>query len=48
MNFETFQAAAIDFFSIDIFWLGVFPGLTKEMINYVVESINEFVENKIK
>ena len=37
-----------DTVALSTFWLGVFPGLTKEMINYVVESINEFVENKIK
>lgn len=25
------------------FWLGVYPGLTREMLDYVVESIREFV-----
>ncbi|MCM9082456.1 MULTISPECIES: lipopolysaccharide biosynthesis protein RfbH [Streptomyces] len=26
------------------FWVGVYPGLTDEMIDYVVESVREFVE----
>jgi CDP-6-deoxy-D-xylo-4-hexulose-3-dehydrase len=25
------------------FWLGVYPGLTREMLNYVIEQIREFV-----
>jgi CDP-6-deoxy-D-xylo-4-hexulose-3-dehydrase len=25
-------------------WIGVYPGLTAEMIDYVVESIGRFVE----
>jgi len=28
------------------FWLGVYPGITPEMADYVVESINAFIENK--
>ncbi len=27
-----------------VFWLGVFPGLTEEMLRYVVKTIREFVE----
>ena len=34
--------------ALSTFWLGVFPGLTSEMINYVIESLNEFIESKIK
>ena len=34
--------------ALSTFWLGVFPGLTNEMIAYVIESINEFVEGKTK
>ena len=26
------------------FWLGVFPGLSKEMIDYMIETIHEFVK----
>ena len=25
------------------FWLGVYPGLTTEMLDFVIESIHEFV-----
>ena len=25
------------------FWIGVYPGLTDEMIDYVVDTIREFV-----
>ena len=28
------------------FWLGVYPGLTSEMLQYVVENILEFVNEK--
>tara|TARA_B100001057_G_scaffold500029_1_gene613073 strand:+ start:20846 stop:22153 length:1308 start_codon:yes stop_codon:yes gene_type:complete len=34
--------------ALSTFWLGVFPGLTNEMIDYVIESINAFVESKIQ
>ena len=26
------------------FWLGVYPGLTKEMMDYVIGSIGEFIK----
>jgi CDP-6-deoxy-D-xylo-4-hexulose-3-dehydrase len=26
------------------FWLGVYPGLTKEMLDYVVSVVHDFVE----
>jgi CDP-6-deoxy-D-xylo-4-hexulose-3-dehydrase len=32
-----------DFVMNNTLWLGVYPGLTEEMMNYVVESIHDFV-----
>lgn len=32
----------------DGFWIGVYPGLNKEMIDYIKESFNEFVREKKK
>ena len=34
--------------ALSTFWLGVFPGLSTEMIDYMIQSINEFIESKIK
>ncbi|HHE04470.1 MAG TPA: lipopolysaccharide biosynthesis protein RfbH, partial [candidate division WOR-3 bacterium] len=31
---------------MDAFWIGVYPGLTEEMLTYIVESIKEFVKNR--
>ena len=28
------------------FWLGVYPGLTNEMLDYVIESLHEFVDQR--
>jgi CDP-6-deoxy-D-xylo-4-hexulose-3-dehydrase len=28
------------------FWIGVYPGLTKEVIDFMVETIHEFVASK--
>ena len=28
------------------FWLGVYPGLTIEMLDFVIESIHQFLKNK--
>lgn len=28
----------------DTFWIGVYPGLTEEMINYIIENIRKFVK----
>ena len=33
--------------ALSTFWLGVFPGLSKKMIDYMIQSINEFVESKV-
>jgi CDP-6-deoxy-D-xylo-4-hexulose-3-dehydrase len=30
------------------FWVGVYPGLTSEMLNYVIESISDFMTGKAK
>ena len=29
------------------FWVGVYPGLTKPMLDYVVESISDFMSGKV-
>jgi CDP-6-deoxy-D-xylo-4-hexulose-3-dehydrase len=26
-------------------WLGVYPGLTPEMLNYMIESVHEYVQD---
>ena len=31
--------------SENTFWLGVFPGLTKEMLDFVVNSTREFLDH---
>jgi len=33
-----------DFAMNNVFWLGVFPGLTKPMLDFVADSIGEFIE----
>jgi CDP-6-deoxy-D-xylo-4-hexulose-3-dehydrase len=35
-----------DFVMNNTLWLGVYPGLTEEMLNYVVDSIHEFVSGR--
>ena len=30
------------------FWVGVYPGLTTQMLDYVIESITDFMAGKIK
>ena len=32
--------------ALGTFWLGVFPGLNNEMIDYMIESIHQFVKIK--
>jgi CDP-6-deoxy-D-xylo-4-hexulose-3-dehydrase len=34
-----------DFVMNNVFWIGVYPGLTGEMISYVIESFREFVRS---
>ena len=35
-----------DFVMNNVFWIGVYPGLTGEMISYVIESFHEFVRSR--
>lgn len=37
-----------DTVALSTFWLGVFPGLTFEMLDYIIEVIQEFVNSKLK
>jgi CDP-6-deoxy-D-xylo-4-hexulose-3-dehydrase len=37
-----------DFIMSNTLWLGVYPGLTEEMMNYVVESIHDFVQSTVR
>jgi CDP-6-deoxy-D-xylo-4-hexulose-3-dehydrase len=34
-----------DFVMSNVFWIGVYPGLTKEMLDYIVKTATEFVVN---
>ena len=34
-----------DFVMDRVFWIGVFPGLTTEMLDYIVKTTTEFVAN---
>lgn len=36
-----------DFIMNNVFWLGVYPGLSKEMLDYVVESLHDIVKTTI-
>ncbi|MDP9038868.1 MAG: DegT/DnrJ/EryC1/StrS family aminotransferase, partial [Acidobacteriota bacterium] len=33
-----------DFVMDRVFWVGVYPGLTRQMLDFVVETMREFVE----
>ena len=33
---------------LDTFWLGVYPGMTEEMVDFMIEKIREFVKDKGK
>jgi len=35
-----------DFAMNNVFWIGVYPGLTAEMLDYVAETIREFVRER--
>lgn len=37
-----------DFVMSRVFWIGVYPGLTKPMLDYIVKTISEFVTNSDK
>jgi CDP-6-deoxy-D-xylo-4-hexulose-3-dehydrase len=30
------------------FWVGVYPGLTKVMLDYIIESVSDFMSGKVK
>jgi CDP-6-deoxy-D-xylo-4-hexulose-3-dehydrase len=30
------------------FWIGLYPGLTQQMLDYVIESISDFMSGKVK
>lgn len=32
----------------DTFWIGVYPGMTKKMLDYMVKSIREYIDDKFK
>jgi CDP-6-deoxy-D-xylo-4-hexulose-3-dehydrase len=32
----------------DSFWIGLYPGMGDDAINYMIKKIREFVQNKIK
>ena len=33
--------------SLNAFWIGVYPGLTDEVIDYMIGTLSEFIENKL-
>jgi CDP-6-deoxy-D-xylo-4-hexulose-3-dehydrase len=35
-----------DFAMNQVFWIGVFPGLTKEMLDFIVKTAKDFVAAK--
>ncbi len=35
-----------DFAMNQVFWIGVFPGLTREMLDFIVKTATEFVAAK--
>ena len=30
------------------FWIGVYPGLTNEMVDYMLQEIQEFISEQVK
>jgi CDP-6-deoxy-D-xylo-4-hexulose-3-dehydrase len=40
--------ANADFITENTFWIGVYPGLTKEMISYMLQEIQGFISEKVK
>jgi CDP-4-dehydro-6-deoxyglucose reductase, E1 len=37
-----------DFITENTFWIGVYPGLTKDMVDYMLHEIQDFVSEKVK
>jgi CDP-6-deoxy-D-xylo-4-hexulose-3-dehydrase len=40
--------ANADFITENTFWIGVYPGLTEEMISYMLQEIQGFISEKVK
>jgi CDP-6-deoxy-D-xylo-4-hexulose-3-dehydrase len=38
------EMANTDFVMNQVFWIGVYPGLTREMLDFIVKTATEFVE----
>jgi len=45
-NFSSSALPITDRIMRDTFWIGVYPGMTKKMIEYMMERIREFVKSK--
>jgi CDP-6-deoxy-D-xylo-4-hexulose-3-dehydrase len=41
------ELSGADFIMENAFWIGVYPGLTEEMLDYVVKSITEYARNPV-
>ena len=41
------ELANTDYVMHNVFWVGVYPGLTAGMIDYVIESLHEIAKNKL-
>ena len=37
-----------DFITENTFWIGVYPGLTKDMVDYMLHEIQDFISGKVK
>lgn len=31
-----------------VFWIGVYPGLTHQMLNYIIETLNDFIQKRTR
>ena len=40
------RIANSDLVALSTFWLGVFPGLNTNMLDYVITNIHEFIKDK--
>jgi hypothetical protein len=45
VEFEDYSTGICPFMR-DKFWIGVYPGLTEEMIDFILQKIREFVKAK--
>jgi CDP-6-deoxy-D-xylo-4-hexulose-3-dehydrase len=37
-----------DYVMNNVFWIGVYPGLTEEMIDFIIQSLHEIVKNELR